>query len=58
MLVQFAGDDKLVQFLPDGGVVELIGLDDPVDGPMDISLKKVLDQHAWLSFYGMSLKAR
>ena len=39
VLVQLFGDDELVEFLPDGGLVELVGFDDAVDGPVNVFLK-------------------
>ena len=41
MLVEFPGDDELVQLLPDGGLVQLVGLHDAVDRPEDVSLEEV-----------------
>ena len=57
MLVEFAGDHELIQLLPDRGIVQLIGLHYPVDGPADIAFKQVFNQHVRLG-YGTSLKAR
>ena len=48
MPVQFARDDELVQFLPDGAIVELVGLHDPVDRPENVAFEKVLDKHVSL----------
>ena len=50
VLVEFPGDDELVQLLPDGGVVQLVGLHDAVDGPEDVPLEEVLDLHVGLDF--------
>jgi hypothetical protein len=43
VLVEFAGDDELVQLLPDGVVVELVRLHDAVDGPEDVAVEQVFD---------------
>ena len=48
VLVEFSRDDKLIQLLPDGGIVKLVGLHDAVDGPEDVSLEEVLDKHGCL----------
>ena len=45
VLVEFSGDDKLIQLLPNGGFIELIGLHDAIDGPEDVTFKEVLDKH-------------
>ena len=45
MDIQFPGDDVLIQLLPDRFVVELIGLDDTVNGTADGFGKQILDQH-------------
>ncbi len=62
MLVKFSCDDELIQLLPNGGVVELVGLHDAVDGPEDVTFKKVLDEHCRIAltmdYCGTSLKAR
>ena len=50
VLVEFLGDDELIQLLPDGGIVKLVGLHDAVDGPEDVSFKEVLDEHVGLRF--------
>ena len=48
VLVEFPGDDELIQLLPDGGIVKLVGLHDAVDGPEDVTFKEVLDEHVSL----------
>src|SRR5690606_20064201 len=45
MAVELAGDNVLVEFLPDAGGIRLVGLDDAVDGTPDRLLKNVLDFH-------------
>ena len=45
VLVEFPCDDELIQLLPDGGIVKLVGLHDAVDGPEDVTFKEVLDEH-------------
>ena len=45
MLVEFLGDDELVQLLPDGGIVQLVGLHHAVDRAEDVPLKEVLNLH-------------
>ena len=47
MDVQLLGDDVLVELLPDGLAVGLVGLDDAVDGAVDLLGEEVLDQHAY-----------
>jgi hypothetical protein len=39
VLVKLFGDDEFIEFLPDGGVVKLIGFHDPVDGPEDVAFE-------------------
>ena len=57
VLVEFPGDDELVQLLPDGGIVKLVGLHDAVDGrKMSRSKRFLISMSA--STYGTSLKAR
>ena len=46
--VEFPGDDELVQLLPDGRLVQLVGLHDAVDGPEDVPFEQVLDLHGGL----------
>ncbi|HEY0985106.1 hypothetical protein, partial [Schlesneria sp.] len=62
MLVQFSCDDKLIQLLPNGGVIKLVSLHDAVDGPEDVTFKQVLDEHCGIAltmdYCGTSLKAR
>ena len=54
---ELAGDHKLIELLPDGGLVGLIGLHDAVDGPEDVFLEEVADGHR-LDSGGSSRKAR
>jgi len=39
VLIEFSRDDKLVQLLPDGGIVKLVRLDYSVYGPKNVSFK-------------------
>jgi hypothetical protein len=39
MLIEFSRYDKLIQLLPDGGIVKLVRLDYSVYGPKNISFK-------------------
>ena len=48
VLVEFPCDDELIQLLPDGGIVKLVGLHDAVDGPEDVTFKEILDEHVSL----------
>ena len=57
VLVEFPGDDELVQLLPDGQLVQLVGLHDAVDRPEDVLDKEILDLHVSLG-YGTRRKAR
>ncbi len=57
VLVKLPGDHELVEFLPDGGLVQLIRLDDAVDGAADVLLEEFFDLHGRCS-YGISRKAR
>ena len=57
VLVEFLRDDELVEFLPDGRVVQLVGLHDAVDRAEDVTGKEVFDQHRRRP-HGTSLKAR
>jgi hypothetical protein len=57
MDVQLLGDHVLVQLLPDRRGVELVGLDDAVDGPMNATVEEVLDLHDWVAS-GTSRNAR
>ena len=50
MLGQFAGDDELVELLPNRRLVELIRLDHAVDVAMNVAFEKVLDFHAVLTY--------
>ena len=54
---QLARDDELVELLPDRGLIELVGLDDAVDGAMDVAFEEVLDLHV-CAFWGTKIKAR
>ena len=54
---QLSGDDELVELLPHGGGVDFVGLDDAVNGAMDVAFKKVLDLHASFQL-GIKVKAR
>jgi len=55
VLVEFAGDDKFVEFLPNRGVVLLIGFDDAIDRAGDVTGKKFTKSHHG---QGTSLKER
>jgi len=48
VLVEFLSDDEFIQFLPDRGFVKLVSLHDAIDGPEDVTFKKVLDEHCSL----------
>jgi hypothetical protein len=39
VLIEFFGNDELVEFLPNGGIVELIRFHDPVDRSKDIAFE-------------------
>ena len=43
--VELAGDDKLVELLPDGGLVDLVGFDHAVDRSKDVLREQVTDTH-------------
>ena len=47
--VEFIGDDELVQFLPDGLFVQLIGFDDAVDGASDVFSEEFSNLHGVFS---------
>ena len=55
VLVEFAGDNKLVQLLPHGSIILLVGFNDAIDGASNITVKKFTKGH---HSQGTSLKAR
>ena len=55
VLVELAGDNKLVQLLPNGGVILLVCFNDAIDGAFNVTVKKFTKGH---HSQGTSLKAR
>ena len=51
MFIQFFGDHELIQFLPYGTVVQLVGLDHTVDGAKNILFEQTFDLHNYLVFH-------
>ena len=58
MLIQLAGDDVLIQLLPDGLSVILVSLDHAVDRAVNRAGKQTLDLHGGHPFQLTSRKAR
>jgi len=56
--VELFGNHELVELLPNGGLIELVGLHHTVDRTIDIALEQSLDLHVPSLFQGTSLNAR
>ena len=49
MLVEFPCGDELIQRLPDGGIVNLVGLYDAVDGSKDVTFHAAYEKYTGLN---------
>lgn len=46
MLIKLSCHNEFVQLLPDGRLVQLIRLDDSIDGAEQVSLEEILNVHS------------